>query len=75
MWVDPCLVAWISNYLTDEQQYIRLKDIAFETVVSSTGTLQGTVLSPLLFTLYTSDFHYSSESRVITVCLWMRPPL
>ena len=33
-----------------------------DTVVSSTGAPQGTVLSPFLFTLYTSDFQFYSES-------------
>ena len=31
-------------------------------VVSGTGAPQGTVLSPFLFTLYTTDFQYNSES-------------
>ena len=61
MQVDPCLVSWISDYLTDRPQYVRLKNITSDTVACSTGAPQGTVLAPLLFTLYTSDFCYSSE--------------
>ncbi|TWW77337.1 putative RNA-directed DNA polymerase from transposon BS [Takifugu flavidus] len=61
MRVDPCLVAWISSYLTDRPQFVRMKDIMSDTVVSSIGAPQGTVLSPILFTLYTSDFCYNSE--------------
>jgi len=33
-----------------------------ETVASDVGTPQGTVLSPFLFTLYTTDFQYNSGS-------------
>ena len=55
MWMDPCLVAWISSYLTN-RQFVRLKDITSDTVVSSIRAPQGTVLSPLLFTLYAADF-------------------
>lgn len=33
-----------------------------DTVLSSTGAPQGTVLSPFLFTLYTSDFQFLSET-------------
>ncbi|KAI4874405.1 hypothetical protein NFI96_007552 [Prochilodus magdalenae] len=62
MQVDSHLVSWITDYLTGRPQYVRLKDCLSETVVSSTGAPQGTVLSPFLFTLYTSDFKYNSES-------------
>ncbi|KAI3375839.1 hypothetical protein L3Q82_004112 [Scortum barcoo] len=61
MGVDPQLMDWISDYLTGRPQYVGLKDITSDTVVSSTGAPQGTVLAPLLFTLYTSDFCYNSE--------------
>ncbi|KAI3365314.1 hypothetical protein L3Q82_010404, partial [Scortum barcoo] len=63
MGVDPQLMDWISDYLTGRPQYVGLKDITSDTVVSSTGAPQGTVLAPLLFTLYTSDFYncYNSE--------------
>ncbi|XP_059801863.1 uncharacterized protein LOC132378747 [Hypanus sabinus] len=62
MGVDSHMVAWITDYLTDRPQYVLLGDCRSDTVVSSTGAPQGTVLSPVLFTLYTSDFQYNSES-------------
>ncbi|KAI4888279.1 hypothetical protein NFI96_012150 [Prochilodus magdalenae] len=62
MQVDPHLVSWITDYLSGRPQYVRLKDCTSETVVSSTGAPQGTVLSPFLFTLYTSDFRHNSET-------------
>ncbi|KAI3375991.1 hypothetical protein L3Q82_016523 [Scortum barcoo] len=37
MGVDPQLMDWISDYLTGRPQYIGLKDITSDTVVSSTG--------------------------------------
>ncbi|XP_061107787.1 receptor-interacting serine/threonine-protein kinase 4-like [Conger conger] len=62
MGVDTHLVSWIRDYLTGRTQFVRLKDCFSEQVVSSTGAPQGTVLSAVLFTLYTSDFRYNSES-------------
>ncbi|KAI3355419.1 hypothetical protein L3Q82_018260, partial [Scortum barcoo] len=61
MGVGSHLVAWITDYLTGRPQYVRLGDCRSDTVASSTGAPQGTVLSPVLFTLYTSDFQYKSE--------------
>ncbi|KAI3357209.1 hypothetical protein L3Q82_015668 [Scortum barcoo] len=58
MGVGSHLVAWITDYLTGRPQYVRLGDCRSDTVASSTGAPQGTVLSPVLFTLYTSDFQY-----------------
>ncbi|KAI3359653.1 hypothetical protein L3Q82_014036, partial [Scortum barcoo] len=50
------LAAWVTNYLTDRPQFVRLQDCVSDVVVCSTGTPQGKVLSPFLFTMYTSDF-------------------
>ncbi|KAF7648077.1 hypothetical protein LDENG_00162460 [Lucifuga dentata] len=61
MRVGSHLVIWITDYFTGRPQYVRLRDCFSETVISSTGKPQGTVLSPVLFTLYTSDFRYNSE--------------
>ncbi|KAI4896296.1 hypothetical protein NFI96_007479, partial [Prochilodus magdalenae] len=54
-------ITWITDYLTGRSQHVRIRDCSSDTVISSTGAPQGTVLSPVLFTLYTSDFKYNSE--------------
>ena len=36
-----------------------------DSVVSNTGAPQGTVLSPFLFTLFTSDFNYCTQSCLL----------
>ncbi|KAJ8003978.1 hypothetical protein DPEC_G00154020 [Dallia pectoralis] len=58
--VDLDIVAWITDYLTDRPQFVRLQSSLSDVAVSNTGSPQGTVLSPFLFTLYTSDFRYNS---------------
>lgn len=45
--VDPCLVTWISSYLTETPQYVKLKDWA--------ALVHRRAQGPLPFTLYTSD--------------------
>ncbi|KAK0134631.1 RNA-directed DNA polymerase from mobile element jockey [Merluccius polli] len=58
MGVDDTMISWITDYLTGRPQFVCL----FSVVVSDTGAPQGTVLSPFLFTLYTTDFQYNSGS-------------
>ena len=41
---------------------MRLQDCRSDVLVSNTGAPQGTVLSPFLFTLYTSDFRFNSKT-------------
>lgn len=60
--VDGHLAAWTIDYLTDRPQYVRLRGCESEVLICSTGAPQGTVLSPFLFTIYTSDFTYNSDS-------------
>ncbi|KAI3366402.1 hypothetical protein L3Q82_000557 [Scortum barcoo] len=55
------LVAWITGPNWQTSADLRLGDCRSDTVASSTGAPQGTVFSPVLFTLYTSDFQYKSE--------------
>ena len=60
--VDCHLAAWTTDYLTNRPQYVRLCTCVSDVVVCSTGAPQGRVLSPFLFTRYTSDFTYNTDS-------------
>ena len=65
MRVDHSLVAWTTDYLTNRPQYVRLQGSQSDVLVSNTGAPQGTVLSPFLFTLYTSDFCYNTDTCLL----------
>ncbi|TWW60827.1 hypothetical protein D4764_05G0009170 [Takifugu flavidus] len=62
MQMDAPLVSWIEDYLTSRPQFVRLRSCVCDPLMSNTGAPQGTVLSPFLFTTYTADFQYHSET-------------
>ena len=62
MGVSSSVISWITDYLTGRPQFVRLGSVLSDVVVSDVGAPQGTVLSPFLFTLYTTDFQYNSET-------------
>ena len=62
MGVISSTVSWVADYLSDRPQFVRLRSCLSDVVLSNTEAPQGTVLSPLLFTLYTSDFQCHSVS-------------
>ncbi|KAK3559821.1 hypothetical protein QTP86_020993, partial [Hemibagrus guttatus] len=53
--VPTSICQWITSFLTDRQQRVRLGKLTSNTHTISTGAPQGCVLSPLLFSLYTND--------------------
>ncbi len=53
--VPTSVCQWITSFLTDRQQLVRLGKYTSNTRTISTGAHQGCVLSPLLFSLYTND--------------------
>uniref|UniRef100_A0AAV2L3V6 Reverse transcriptase domain-containing protein n=1 Tax=Knipowitschia caucasica TaxID=637954 RepID=A0AAV2L3V6_KNICA len=63
--VDYDLSQWILDYLTDRPQFVRTKDFVSEVLTCSVGALQGTVLAPFLFTLYTADFRRNTDGCVL----------
>ncbi|TWW62553.1 putative RNA-directed DNA polymerase from transposon BS [Takifugu flavidus] len=60
--VPASLCRWITHFLTDRRQYVRLGKTVSDSVSISTGSPQGCVLSPLLFSLYTNCCTSSHQS-------------
>ncbi len=53
--VPSSVCQWITSFLTDRQQLVRLGTFSSSTRTISTGAPHGYVLSPWLFSLYTND--------------------
>ena len=53
--VDPKLILWVVSFLVDRSQSVSFDHALSNSRSTSTGSPQGTVLSPVLFTLYTND--------------------
>ncbi|KAK3574269.1 hypothetical protein QTP86_004384 [Hemibagrus guttatus] len=53
--VPSSICQWITSFLTDRHQLVKLRKITSNSRTTSTGAPQGCVLSPLLFSLYTND--------------------
>ena len=52
---------WLRSYLEDRSQYVSMRDVNSDVTSLTTGVPQGSVLGPLLFSVYTSPL-----SRLIT---------
>ncbi|WP_368732376.1 reverse transcriptase domain-containing protein, partial [Chitinophaga agrisoli] len=59
------LCRWISDFLTDRPQVVRVGKHTSPTLTLSTGAPQGCVLSPLLYSLYTHDCLANSNTTTI----------
>ncbi|KAK3541680.1 hypothetical protein QTP86_000571 [Hemibagrus guttatus] len=53
--VPSSICQWITSFLTDRHQLVKLGKFTSNSRATSTGAPQGCVLSPLLFSLYTND--------------------
>ncbi|KAF7669883.1 hypothetical protein LDENG_00100680 [Lucifuga dentata] len=63
--MDFSTVCWLFDFLTNRSQTVRVNGVSSSKLVSSTGSLQGCVLSPLLFSLYTNDCQSYYEGRYV----------
>ena len=59
------LIAWIMDFLTHRSQRVRVNGTLSAPLISSTGSPQGCVLSPLLFVLYTNECRSHHQGRHI----------
>ena len=61
----PRLVLWITQFLINRTQSVRFHRAVSSIVSTSTGVPQGTVLSPILFTLYTNDCQGTDQTPLV----------
>ncbi|GFR99995.1 reverse transcriptase [Elysia marginata] len=63
--IRPSIVLWVLDYLTSRPQFVQINaSINSDVLTTNTGAPQGTVLSPFLFSLYTSDCRSSNDDCV-----------
>ena len=51
--------SWISSYLSDRKQFVKLNGVESKTECVTCGVPQGSILGPLLFIIYINDLHRS----------------
>ena len=60
--LDPKITTWIASFLSNRTQYTKCGTNRSLSATTNTGTPQGTVLSPLLFSIYTDTIRSSVAS-------------
>ena len=61
--IDAVMVKWVLDFLTCKPQAVRANGALTQKWLSSTGSPQGCVLSPLLYMEYTSDCRSNYDGR------------
>ena len=60
-------MAWFNSYLTNRQQFVKIKDTESKMQNIKCGVPQGSTLGPLLFLLYINDLANSSDKLLFRI--------
>ena len=61
--LDPYMIKWISDYLTNRSQSVVLNGISSQSLPVISGVPQGSVLGPLVFLIYSVTSTLSSSQE------------
>ena len=56
--ISGTVLCWLKSYLNDRSQYVKVDGFDSSSISLNCGVPQGSVLGPLLFTLYVSPIEY-----------------
>ena len=62
--VDPHMILWIMDFLLKREQYVKVNTSSSSVLTTSTGAPQGTVISPVLFSIYTNNLRGSDSASM-----------
>jgi hypothetical protein len=68
--IQDSALCFLRSYLTGRTQSVKIDSTVSQKVVLSTGVPQGSVLGPLLFTLYTTPLSYQLDSSNLSYHLY-----